>query len=475
MQLPIRDKKQLEKVLPFELEAFLPFEMSQLVIDFDITEQTKNHTSLLAFAVKKEFIQQYLSLFQGLDNEPQVIDIDVLSLGNIVHISNLPTAGLCALLDLGHQKSSLCIIKNGRVVGVRTFFTAGKAITDALRVELDLTYQQAEEVKHKYGAAVLEAHPSKDPKQQKISKAITKILGPMILEVNQTIHNYESSAQPGSEQVNKLETIYISGGSSLIRGIDQWIAETSRKKVEFVHCTINSSPLEIKIGKKEPVMIQAISLGLRTSIRGISPDRLSRVNLRKDEFALVKDYKELRGKFRSYGIWAAVLMGLAMVEFFVNYWSLSSQAKGLEQTIIKEITRVAPDLPKNKINSGKQAVAMVQSRIKQYGEKVDLLTSGLKSLTALDVLREISALPRSLAIDVKDISIDKSKISLKADTDSFTTVDKIVSFLEKYEHFKKIDKGPITDSPEGSKKRFSLSILVGDKELEKNSKAEPKK
>ncbi len=461
MTLPFKDRKQIEKVLPFELENFLPFEIEDLVVDFDITKRQKNQTTLQAYAVKKEFLRQYLDLYESVGCDPKIIDVDVLALGNVAHVSNLPIEGECVILDIGHQKTSLSILSDGKAVAVRTFFNGGHAITDALRREFDLTYQQAEEVKHKYAAVDPGEVTGSENRQEKIVKCISEVLQPLIVDIGQTIQNYESS----SESDTKIETIFLCGGSSLVRGIDRLITETTGRNVDWVHCIQDESRLETKIGKKEAVMIQAISLGLRTGIRGVALDRLSATNFRKGEFAVVKSYTALKEKTRFYGIWAAVFVGLLILQFVVSYGLRSKQVDTVRRGIIQNIEKTVPDFPKGRVKTPKQALNIMQTRIRDFQDKVDLLTSGLKSITALDILREVSSrIPKSIVIDVTEISIDRNKVFIKGDTDSFTSVDKIVSFLSKYEKFQKVDKGAISDAPNSAKKRFTINIVVGDKE-----------
>ena len=456
MKLPFKDLKQIEKILPFELESFLPFAMEDLVVDFDLTDGGKDGSNVIAFAAQKSYLGSFLSLF---DSGPRIVDIDALALGNVAHVSSAAADRTVAIIDIGHQKTSICINDRGKTVAVRTLLTGGKAITDLLRVDLDLTYQQAEQVKHKYGLVSLETKPLKDSKQRRISRVITKIFDSMIIDVMQTIHNYEAAAPEG----RKVDGLLLCGGSSLIRDIDRYFKESTDRETGFVQCKLGETPLTNKIGKKELSMIQAIGLGIRMGVRGVPANRLSRVNMRKGEFALSRSYAGLGEKLKGYGVWAAVIGVLLVVQFAVNYMSLSGQLKSIEKQVISSMRTIMPDVPAKRLKSGKKSLQIMQGRIADYQAKVDLLTSGLKSITALGILREISStIPEEIKIDVKEISIDRNKVFMKGDTDSFTSVDKIVTRLRDFEGFSKVDKGAISDSPSGDKKRFTISIVVGD-------------
>jgi Tfp pilus assembly protein PilN len=143
--------------------------------------------------------------------------------------------------------------------------------------------------------------------------------------------------------------------------------------------------------------------------------------------------------------------------------SLSGQVRAIEKQVMASMRTIMPDVPAKRLKTGKKALQIMKGRISDYQSKVDLLTSGLKSITALDILREISSqIPNSIKVDVKEISIDRNKVSIKGDTDSFTSVDNIVTQLREFDKFTKVEKGAISDSPSGQSKRFTISIEVGD-------------
>ena len=282
LKLPFKDKRQVAKVLPFELESFLPFDLQDLIIDCHVTEVVDGHSSVVAVAVKKDLLARYLMGLESIGVNPRIVDVDALALGNIMPISNVPVEGNYGILDIGHNKTSLCLVGDQKTLAIRSFLTAGKAITNGLRIGLDLTFQQAEEVKHKYAIITKESHPPKDEKQRKVANHVRKVLEPMAVEIMQTIHNFES------QQGKTIDRLYLCGGSSLIRGIDDFIEDVTGKPASFVQCSVNGKSLDEKIGRRQLLMTQSLALALRTGIRGISSNQLSQINLRKEEFAPVK-------------------------------------------------------------------------------------------------------------------------------------------------------------------------------------------
>ena len=257
------------------------------------------------------------------------------------------------------------------------------------------------------------------------------------------------------------------GGSSLLTNFLEYTQEVTGKPTEYLQCIHHGKALREKVGDKETTMVQSISLAMQAGLRGVSYCHLSHLNLRKGEFALVKNLEGLKDNIKFYGAWAAVLMLVLIAQFSVRYWNVSRDADVLQEQIVKGIEDILPDIPKGRIKNGKQALNVIKGRIGEYRDKVNLLTSGLKNVTALDVLKEISRrIQPSIVVDVREMSINMNKIYIKGDTSSFSSVDKIVEALRDYEHFSKVEKGAIADAPDGKSKRFSINIVVGEESKE---------
>jgi hypothetical protein len=142
-----------------------------------------------------------------------------------------------------------------------------------------------------------------------------------------------------------------------------------------------------------------------------------------------------------------------------------------EKAAISEVKKIIPD---DKSKTSKAAIKKLETKVQEIQQKQDVLTSGLNKTTALGVLRQLSVLIlNDVQIDTKELSIEGNKITLRGDTDTFASVDKIVAYVQAFPEFSRVEKGDIRDTPEG-KKSFQMTILVGedgkDKDREKDKK-----
>ena len=104
-----------------------------------------------------------------------------------------------------------------------------------------------------------------------------------------------------------------------------------------------------------------------------------------------------------------------------------------------------------------------ESKVEALRTQIDMLgTISPGSLSALDILNEISSrIPTELKIDVKELSIDQEKIRVKAETDSFSTMDQIKTKLSECPSFKEVSIADAKVGVDQTTVKFNLKITMG--------------
>ena len=96
LKLPFIGRDALSMVVPYEVEALLPFALEESVIDFIITKQDleKKESKLLVAAVRMQDLQNHLSLFEKAELMIDTVTIDIFALYEIYKagISTAPQA-----------------------------------------------------------------------------------------------------------------------------------------------------------------------------------------------------------------------------------------------------------------------------------------------------------------------------------------------------------------------------------------------
>jgi Tfp pilus assembly PilM family ATPase len=139
-RFPESAKKRLLELLPFELEAELPLDIDELVIDHTILDPAARaekdvgpkEISVFAAAARIEDVQEVIDLVrEASGKEPERVGVSNLEL---LHLTQLNPV-LCgeepiALMDLGFTRTDICLVHGGRLKQGRALSMGGEGFPE---------------------------------------------------------------------------------------------------------------------------------------------------------------------------------------------------------------------------------------------------------------------------------------------------------------------------------------------------------
>jgi general secretion pathway protein L len=124
LRLPPTAMKQLSEVIPFELEAQVPVDISELVFDWINLPRASGAApvDILAAAVRSEHVKERLALIsRTLSREAERVGVGALPLANLASvIPELAEDAPVAVLELGDDRSELIVLMRTYPVFART-------------------------------------------------------------------------------------------------------------------------------------------------------------------------------------------------------------------------------------------------------------------------------------------------------------------------------------------------------------------
>jgi general secretion pathway protein L len=124
MKLPLTARKQLDAVLPFELESQMPVDMSELVYDYRVLrgEPTREAIDVIAALARTEQVKDRIELVKrALGREPERVGCGSLVLANLALLTpELRGKAPVALVDLGSRRTEVTVLSDGEPLFVRT-------------------------------------------------------------------------------------------------------------------------------------------------------------------------------------------------------------------------------------------------------------------------------------------------------------------------------------------------------------------
>ncbi|MFH1728394.1 MAG: pilus assembly protein PilM [Pseudomonadota bacterium] len=448
--LPFKEKKKIEMTIGLEIENYIPFDIEDVIYDYQIISSTQTESNLIVGVVKKEEISALLSKLLAIGIDPRFVEIDSLNLANISRL-NLATQHKCyAILDLGHSKTNICFIDDNKPIFIRTIMTGGKNVTEAIKDQYKISFLEAERLKHKRGFMDLDASSNLTDEMKLLGKVIKTSIDPLVNEITQTIKSFAVKNQ------KKVEEIYLCGGSYRLSNLPQYVS---------ISTGIKCSPLKYLEGsynKLEDIKGKGsvIPQSLASALSGISQYRLSKINFRKFEYTYLKDHAGIKNIVVKYGILAGIIFLLVIANLYSSYSVSKQQEKRLDTKITTLFKKIMPEY-NQPLKNPLQASKVLKSKMGEL--KLQLAQIEPPEITRLEILKQISSrISKDIKIDVTQLIIEKNKIKLEGSTDSIQSVDKIIEELKKYEHFTRIEKESVKAGLRNESMRFSITIYMGE-------------
>jgi type IV pilus assembly protein PilM len=223
--VPQMSADELEESIEWHAEEHIPFDISDVSLDYQVTGSSPDALHVLMAACKRDKIANVKQVIQLAGKQPAVIDVDAFALQNCYEVNYQPQPGqIVALLNIGAATMNINILNGTKSVFTRDVSVGGGQYTGLLQKELDLNFEQAEAVKRGMppdGVEVKGIEP--------ILESVSEILA---LEISKTMDFYRATAEEGESAVQK---ILISGGGSKLNGLQDYLAKRFEIPVEVLN------------------------------------------------------------------------------------------------------------------------------------------------------------------------------------------------------------------------------------------------
>lgn len=259
--LPQMSEDELQESFSWHAEEHIPFDISDVNLDYQITGNSSDALHVLLAACKRDKIANLKQAIQLAGKQPAVIDVDAFALQNCYELNYQPQPGqIVALLNIGASTTNINILNGTRSVFTRDASVGGNQYTGLLQKELGLTFEQAEAVKRGMPLPEGSTPRSIEP----ILETVSDILA---LEIQKTMDFYRATAEDGESAVQK---ILISGGGSKLTGLMEYLAHRFEIPVEvfdpFRQIRVDARSFDPDY-MREVVPEMAIAVGL--ALRGV--------------------------------------------------------------------------------------------------------------------------------------------------------------------------------------------------------------
>ena len=259
--LPQMTEDELQESFAWHAEEHIPFDISDVNLDYHVTGSTPDEIHVLMAACKRDKVANLKQTIQLAGKQPAVIDVDAFALQNCYELNYDPQPGhIVALLNIGAATTNINILNGARSVFTRDATFGGNQYTSLLQKELGLTFDQAERVKR--GMPLPD-----DVEHREIEPILDTVSDILALEIQKTMDFYRATVEDGESAVQQ---ILVSGGGSKLKGLVEFLSKRFEIPVEmfdpFRKIRVDSRGFDPEY-MREIVPEMAIAVGL--ALRGV--------------------------------------------------------------------------------------------------------------------------------------------------------------------------------------------------------------
>jgi general secretion pathway protein L len=447
LSLPFSDGKRIEATLPFEIGSQLPFDISDAVYDYQVVglkevEGSKEKASdLLVGVVRKEELQSLLALLADLQLDPRIVTHPGLAYQNLLQqapglFEGAGEGGAVALVDIGHERTSVSFGKPGLGVSfTRTFAGGGRDLSKALATEFQTSLAEAHQWKEQHGAM---ASAARGPDAERAAAAFVRGLQPVLRELRPTLKAFTARTR------QQVGSVVLSGGTARMPGLAEQLSRDLNLPVRVL--ALPADAAEAIPAAAQQVAVQAYSLALRGNATGAKAPRF---NFRRGDLSFKGDFDYIKDKLGLLASFAATLLLLFIAYGVVRNSMLSRREAQVDAVLCDSTQRILGKCEKDY----NRALSMLKG--------VESPAAALPRLSAVNLLAEVTQrVPEDVPVKFDRIQIDLDRVILQGETDSSKQVDTLSNALKGHACFKDVRQGKVERTRDGNKVSFRLDVQV---------------
>ncbi len=209
----------LDNLIPIEARKYVPVPINQVTLDWFVVPHAKGAeargTKVLLAAIHNEALSKAQAVLAQASVQNGFHELEIFSTIR----SSVENAGdTVMIIDIGAGTSKFYVVSEGIVQATHSLPIGGQDMTSGLAKALELTIDDAEEMKRQVGLMAAD--------NPRISRALSFTLERVAADARRMVEAYERTAG-----VAPITSIILSGGGSALKGFDAYLEQVLSRKV----------------------------------------------------------------------------------------------------------------------------------------------------------------------------------------------------------------------------------------------------
>ncbi len=315
IDIPIKNKKKAELMLPFQLEEDIPYTLAETHIAYHL-QVAKNHTEASIAVSQKEHFEDYFNSLKSKNIIPYILTFEASAYSHFIYKEaiSVPTC----ILDIGHSLTKAYFFNEGELVAVNSSYVAGQTVDEAIINHYQIPYHEALQYKHKSCYLLTKGQYEDVTEEQKdFALLMHDVFSQLVAHFKRWEIGYRI------KHGNKIANVLITGGSSNIKNITNYLAQALDIRVQKLDSFQKNSITSI--GESEKLRFN-LSQMMAVGTRGKS----KLINFLTGEYAQASSDDLPLNSIVFMGVRMSFVTMLLLLFLGIEYFKLNSEVKDLD-------------------------------------------------------------------------------------------------------------------------------------------------
>ncbi len=226
IQLPAMAEDELANSIQWEAEQYIPFDINDVRLDYVVLtegEPGRDNMEVLLVAVKRDKVNDYVSVISQTGKQPTLVDVDAFAVQNAYEVNyEIDPRKVVALINMGAGVTNINILARGTTVFWRDISFGGNQFTEALQREFNLSFAQSEGLKQ--GESVDRYSPAD------ARPVLDAVSSEMASEIRKTFDFFSATSSEGP-----VDELILAGGCALTPNLQQVLRERFQVPTELMN------------------------------------------------------------------------------------------------------------------------------------------------------------------------------------------------------------------------------------------------
>jgi len=210
-------EEELELTVEAEANQYIPFALDEVNLDFQIlgpASTSADEVEVLIAASRKEKVEDRVAAAEAAGLKPRIVDVESYATQETFQLigPSLPANGRdqnIALVDIGSHVSHFYVLRNNQFLFSRDQAFGGNQLTQDIQRAFNLSSEEAESAKKSQGLP-----------ENYDSDVLQPFMETLALEITRALQFFFTSTS-----YNQVDQIVLSGGCSLLPGLDELVSK----------------------------------------------------------------------------------------------------------------------------------------------------------------------------------------------------------------------------------------------------------